>query len=71
MTNDELLARLNEIGSKYCVDEGANKNACDEVHKLENALRVVVELFDKAGKWAGQPVISVGSLRNAIEKALL
>ena len=51
MTHDELLARLGEISSKYCVDEGANKNACDEVHKLENALRAVVELIQEKQKF--------------------
>lgn len=72
MTNDELLNKIMKDSLVMRHELVADENAVFErLAKISNALRVVVELFDKAGKWAGQPVISVESLRNAIEKELL
>lgn len=72
MTNDELLNKIMKDSLVMRHELVADENAVFErLAKISNALQVVVELFDKAGKWNGTPVISVESLRNAIEKELL
>jgi len=72
MTNEELLEKIDMAYGLISYAETSDKELeALNLKEYFDALRAVVGLFDKAGKWSGQPVISVESLRNVIESALV